>query len=78
MTGETLPRVMSDYVADFDREFFRNGTPSNFEGSRSFFSKWKLLIELTTGVHMMEIRGLHAFALANVAAMKCRRLTSGP
>ncbi len=47
-----------DYVANFDREFLSD------ESSRSFFDKWRLLIELTTTVHMLEIRGLQAFVLA--------------
>jgi hypothetical protein len=71
MTGENFPRMVNDYVADFDREFAQGSN-----GSPTFFAKWKLLIELVTGVHMLEIRGLQAYAVANVAAMKCRRFTS--
>lgn len=69
----TTEADLRDYVADFDREFSQgtNGRPS-------FFEKWRLLIELVTGVHMLEIRGLQAYAVANVAAMKCRRFTAAP
>ena len=73
MTTEDFPRMVNDYIADFDREFSR-GT----NGRSSFFEKWRLLIELVTGVHMLEIRGMQAYAVANVAAMKCRRFTSAP
>jgi hypothetical protein len=71
MTGENFPRMVKDYVSDFDREFAQGSN-----GSPSFFAKWKLLIELVTGVHMLEIRGLQAYAVANVTAMKCRDITS--
>jgi len=70
MTGETLPRTMADYVADFERE---GQTPRP-----SFFEKWGLLIKLTTGVHLLEIQGMEAIAAACVAAQRCRELTAVP
>jgi len=73
MTGETMPRVMCDYVADFDREVARDPRAPH----QSFFDKWGLLIRLTTGVHLLEIQGMEAFAAAAcVAARRCRELTS--
>ena len=72
MTGETMPRVMCDYVADFDREVARDPRAPH----QSFFDKWGLLIRLTTGVHLLEIQGMEAFAAACVAARRCRELTS--
>ena len=71
MTGENFPRMVKDYVSDFDREFAQGSN-----GSPSFFAKWKLLIELVTGVHMLEVRGMDAFASACVAARRCRDITS--
>jgi hypothetical protein len=70
MTGETLPRTMADYVADFERE---GQTPR-----QGFFEKWGLLIRLTTGVHLLEIQGMEAAAAACVAAQRCRELTAVP
>jgi hypothetical protein len=68
MTGETLHRTMTDYVADFDRE-------ANNNINRSFFDKWGLLIKLTTGLHILEIQGMEAMAAACVTAQRCRALT---
>ena len=72
MTGETWQRTMTDYVADFDREVALDPRAPH----QSFFDKWGLLIRLTTGVHLLEIQGMEAFAAACVAARRCREITS--
>jgi hypothetical protein len=72
MTGETWRQTMDDYVCDFDREFTRSGVVPHDD----FFEKWGLLIKLVTGLHLLEIRGVHAFSAAHVAASRCRQLTS--
>lgn len=62
---------MTDYVSDFDREVALEPLCRN----QSFFEKWGLLIRLTTGVHLLEIQGMEAFAAACVTARRCRELT---
>lgn len=61
-------QLARDYMRDYNRSL----------GDNSFLDKWCLFIRLVTGVHMLELRGVQAWAAANVTATRCREVTSGP